>query len=69
MHTDENGFNLIRVNPNPARFLSFLFATLILLGISGCMADNPNETDMPWASPASWEGTMPLPGGYVDRYQ
>lgn len=69
MHTDGNGFNLIRVSPNSVRFLSLLFATLALFILAGCMADNPNETDMPWAAPASWEGTMPLPGGYIDRYQ
>lgn len=45
---------------------TLLLATLITL--CGCMADNPNETDMPWAAPAGWEGTMPLPGGYFDRY-
>ncbi len=43
-----------------------LAATLLML--TGCMADNPNETDMPWAAPAGWEGTMPLPGGYFERY-
>ena len=69
MHTDGKGFSPARSNPNPASFLSLLFVTLALLGLSGCMADNPNETDMPWAAPASWEGTMPLPGGYMDRYQ
>jgi hypothetical protein len=69
MYTDGTGFNPIRVSPNSVRFLSLLFATLALFILSGCMADNPNETDMPWAAPASWEGTMPLPGGYVDRYQ
>ncbi len=42
---------------------------LVVLALSGCMADRPNETDMPWASPAPWEGTIPLPGGYMDRYQ
>ena len=69
MKTDGYAFNHIHINPNHLRFLSLLFATLALSILSGCMADNPNETDMPWAAPASWEGTMPLPGGYVDRYQ
>ncbi|MDR2850036.1 MAG: hypothetical protein LBW77_05795 [Verrucomicrobiota bacterium] len=49
--------------------LALLLTALALLALSGCIADNPNETDMPWAAPASWEGTMPLPGGYMDRYQ
>ncbi|HRT28664.1 MAG TPA: hypothetical protein P5527_02625 [Kiritimatiellia bacterium] len=51
------------------RSLCLLPVALALLGLAGCMADNPNETDMPWAAPAGWEGTMPLPGGYRDRYQ
>ena len=46
-----------------------LAAALALLAAAGCMADRPGETDIPWAAPASWEGTMPLPGGYIDRYQ
>lgn len=49
--------------------LCALLAAFALLGLAGCMVDNPNETDMPWAAPAGWEGTMPLPGGYMDRYQ
>ena len=51
------------------RGLCALLAAIALLGLAGCMVDNPNETDMPWAAPAGWEGTMPLPGGYMDRYQ
>jgi hypothetical protein len=51
------------------RLAFFTFAALALSFLSGCMVDNPNETDMPWAAPAGWEGTMPLPGGYMDRYQ
>ena len=42
---------------------------LALATVSGCMADGPSETDMPWSAPATWEGTLPLPGGYMDRYQ
>jgi len=44
-------------------------ALLALLAASGCMHDRPSDTDMPWSAPAAWEGTMPIPGGYVDRYQ
>lgn len=46
-----------------------LAVLMALLALSGCMSDRPNETDMPWAAPAAWEGTIPLPGGYIDRYQ
>jgi hypothetical protein len=45
-----------------------LLPTLALL-LSGCMSDQPTETDMPWAAPAAWEGTMPLPGGFMNRYE
>lgn len=39
----------------------------VLLVASGCMSDRPQETDMPWSAPASWEGTMPLPSGFSNR--
>lgn len=38
-----------------------------LIGAGGCMSHRPNETDMPWAAPAPWEGTMPLPSGFMQR--
>ena len=53
----------------PFRLLAGLAALLTLLLLSGCMSDSPTETDMPWSAPASWEGTMPLPGGYMNRYE
>ena len=53
----------------PANVLLGLAAALTLLLAAGCMSDRPTETDMPWSAPASWEGTMPLPSGYMDRYQ
>ena len=37
--------------------------------LPGCMADGPTETDMPWSAPAAWEGSMPIPGGYMNRYE
>jgi ABC-type uncharacterized transport system auxiliary subunit len=37
--------------------------------LSGCMSYRPNDTEMPWSAPASWEGTMPLPGGMKDRFE
>ncbi len=33
------------------------------LAITGCMVDKPDNGDMPWTQPSSWEGTMPMPGG------
>ena len=42
---------------------------LALLSAAGCMAVGPTETDMPWSAPAAWEGSMPIPGGYMNRYE
>jgi len=53
----------------PAQALLGVLALLALLVAAGCMNDKPGETDMPWSAPAAWEGTMPLPSGYMDRYQ
>lgn len=48
---------------------------ILLLGLlalcvtfSGCMADRPDNREMPWSTPSSWEGTMPLPGGIGSQY-
>jgi len=46
-----------------------LAALLAALMISGCMQDSPHDTDIPWAGPASWEGTMPLPGSVRNQYE
>ncbi|HSH09650.1 MAG TPA: hypothetical protein VK995_04645 [Oceanipulchritudo sp.] len=41
-----------------------------LVATSGCtniMEEDPNAAQLPWATPANWEGTvpgMPNPGGY-----
>ena len=53
----------------PADLLLGLAALMAVFFAAGCMSDRPTETDMPWSAPASWEGTMPLPSGYMDRYQ
>ena len=52
-----------------ARLLFAVAALLTLLALTGCMSDTPADTDMPWSAPASWEGVMPLPGGYMNRYE
>jgi hypothetical protein len=54
--------------PPSATILALAALTTLLLA-AGCMHDTPADTDMPWSAPAAWEGTMPLPGGYLDRYQ
>ena len=53
----------------PLRLLLGLVGWLALLAVTGCMSDSPSETDMPWSAPAAWEGTMPIPGGYMNRDQ
>ncbi len=53
----------------PALVILGLALLLTLLITAGCMSENPNETDMPWAAPSPWEGTMPLPGGFMNRQE
>ena len=31
---------------------------------AGCIADSAADSDLPWATSQSWEGMMPLPGGF-----
>ena len=59
-------FYALRDAARTRRGLCLRLAALALLCAlcAGCMANNPNETDMPWAAPEGWEGTMPLPGFY-----
>ncbi len=52
-----------------AAWLFGFAAFLMLLATTGCMVDQPNETDIPWSAPAAWEGTMPLPSSYLNQYQ
>lgn len=50
--------------------LGMLALALLLAMLSaGCIHDSPTETDMPWSAPSAWEGTIPLPSGFRDRYQ
>mgnify|MGYP005847236253 CR=1 FL=1 len=52
--------------------LKYLFLGLLILtigGLSGCrniIEEDPNEAQIPWATPADWEGQVPgMPrGGY-----
>lgn len=36
----------------------------LLLLLSGCIQDKPADSDVPWAKPAQWEGTIPLPSSF-----
>lgn len=40
--------------------LRLLLPVLCSLLLASCATHH--ETDLPWATPASWEGTMSLPG-------
>lgn len=37
--------------------------------LSGCIADTPEDTDLPWASNKGWEGIAPLAPSMMDRYE
>lgn len=45
-------------------FLVVFGATLV----GGCIADNAEDTDLPWASSKSWEGMAPIAPSVMDRY-
>jgi uncharacterized protein YceK len=51
-------------------FLALLLVTglLVFSGCSSIMEEDPNAQQIPWATPADWEGTVPgMPsrtGGY-----
>lgn len=36
--------------------------------LSGCIADSPEDSDLPWASSKSWEGIAPIAPSVMDRY-
>jgi hypothetical protein len=45
---------------------------LVALGIAllaGCIADTPEDTDLPWSSNKSWEGMAPVAPTMMDRYE
>ena len=43
----------------------FAFGAAVM---SGCIADNAEDTDLPWASNKSWEGMAPIAPSVMDRY-
>jgi len=36
--------------------------------LAGCLADTPEDSDLPWASNKSWEGIAPISPAMMDRY-
>ncbi len=52
----------------PTKWLLALLAAIILLGLTGCIADTAADSDLPWATNHSWESLGPLPSQMTDRY-
>jgi len=45
-----------------------LLAAFALSALAGCLADNPEDSDLPWASNKGWEGIAPIAPSMMDRY-
>ena len=48
--------------------LAVLVAASVLLGLTGCIADTAEVSDLPWATNQSWESLGPLPSQMIDHY-
>ena len=44
------------------------FLSVVASGLSGCIADTAEDTDLPWATNKSWEGLAPISPAMMDRY-
>jgi hypothetical protein len=48
--------------------MAVLVAALAGLWLCGCATPpDDRESDMPWSTPQSWEGTIPMPGMEMNR--
>lgn len=45
-----------------------LLALLASAMLAGCIADTPEDTNLPWSSNKSWEGLAPIAPSVLDRY-
>lgn len=45
-----------------------IFAAIAIIILSGCIADNAEDTALPWASNRGWEGIAPISPTMLDRY-
>lgn len=45
-----------------------LFAAIAAILLGGCIADTPEDTNLPWSSNRSWEGLAPIAPSVMDRY-
>jgi len=48
--------------------LALLGAYAALSSLCGCIADAPEDSDLPWATRKSWEGIAPIAPSVMDRY-
>jgi len=37
--------------------------------LAGCLADTPEDSDLPWSSNKGWEGIAPIAPTLMDRYE
>ena len=52
----------------PTKWLMAALAALVLLGLTGCIADTAADSDLPWATNHNWESLGPLPSQMTDHY-
>ncbi len=50
------------------KWLMAALAALVLLGLTGCIADTAADSDLPWATNHNWESLGPLPSQMTDHY-
>jgi len=54
--------------PFAHKILSAVLCAAFLLLLNGCMQDRPADREVPWATPANWEGTLiPLPSSFQNE--
>ena len=45
-----------------------VLAAFALALLAGCIADTPEDTELPWSSNRPWEGLAPIAPSVMDRY-
>ncbi|MBR1870447.1 MAG: hypothetical protein IJ802_01305 [Kiritimatiellae bacterium] len=48
--------------------LPLLLAVAAMAFLAGCIADTPEDSDLPWSQNKGWEGMVPLPAGALNQY-
>ena len=56
------------MSSSPSKWLLATFVLLVLLGLTGCIADTAADSDLPWATNHSWESLGPLPAQMTNPY-